>query len=81
MSWTSKKEMAGFVGRFRCECLRLAELPYVTPGTLEGLLSALAPPHRAVLVRLLALFRPMATAPSCSQTVRRRRPPCFRFRA
>ena len=48
---------------------------------LEGLLSALAPPHRAVLVRLLALFRPMATAPSCSQTVRRRRPPCFRFRA
>ena len=68
--------MAGFVRRFRCECLRLAELPYVTPGTLEGLLSALAPPHRAVLVRLLALFRPMATAPSCSQTVRRRRPPC-----
>ena len=53
---------------FRCECLRLAELPFVTEGTLNGLLSALAPPHRAVLLRLLALFRSMIQPQSCQAT-------------
>ena len=53
---------------FRCECLRLAELPFVNEAALNGLLSALAPTNRAVLLRLLALFRSMVTKQSCEAT-------------
>jgi hypothetical protein len=39
---------------FRCECLRIAELPSVGDAELEPLRRAMLPAHRATLTRLLA---------------------------